>query len=193
MIRFTLITGPMFAEKTTHLAQEMRRDMDAGKRVALLRPAQDTREKRFISFVQPVLPVSLTTDPFGQETADLLALTRTIGADEVQFIAPWFAGFLDALTKATRLPDVHVIAAGLDLKANARPWPGMAALAERANLHIRHTATCTRCGAPATMTLSTMRHPRGCIRVGDEGYEPVCRHCWEKAHAEKARAGKAAA
>lgn len=186
MIRFTLITGPMYAGKSTTLAKMLRTDIAADRRVSRLHPASDTRKGRQMHFIN-ALPVSLITDPFGHGAATLMRRAQTIGADEVQFIAPWMADFLDALSRQTEVPDVHVIAAGLDLKADGTPWPGMAALADLADEHIPLTATCTICGAPATMTLATAPLPADGIRPGDDGYQPACKHCWEKHYAAKQR------
>lgn len=189
MIYLTFITGPMFSGKTTALAKLLRAAQARGTRITLLRPAVDTRINRSIDFIRPVMQISRTTGTHARRAAAQLSTTPVIGIDEVQFLASWTVNFLSALEKETRLQDVQVCAAGLDLKADGTPWPSMAALAERANLHIRRTATCARCGAPATLTLSQSQLPKDGIQVGDDGYEPVCQACWEKAQAEKTRTG----
>ncbi|ASA78007.1 thymidine kinase [Thermococcus sp. 5-4] len=178
-----VITGPMFAGKTTELIKRIERQMFAKRKAALFKPSIDNRYSedevvahnglRYEAFVIP-------TDENGVER--IVEITKregyeVIGVDEVQFFP---MAIVDALE---RLADegVYVIASGLNLDFKADPFPVTRELLVRADNIVYLTAVCTVCGKPATRTqrlIDGKPAPRDSPVIlvgGSESYEARCR------------------
>ncbi|NJE60509.1 thymidine kinase [Thermococcus sp. 21S7] len=178
-----VITGPMFAGKTTELIKRIERQMFAKRKAALFKPSIDNRYSedevvahnglRYEAFVIP-------TDENGVER--IVEITskegyEVIGVDEVQFFP---MAIVDALE---RLADegVYVIASGLNLDFKGDPFPVTKELLVRADNIVYLTAVCTVCGKPATRTqrlIDGKPAPRDSPVIlvgGSESYEARCR------------------
>lgn len=176
-----LFTGPMFAGKTESLVKEIlfrtyfgEIDRDA---VGIFKPAIDTRHEqdKIVSHNGATVsarPVSRACDI--PRSGLLLAFF-----DEVQFFtAPGFEGDLLDVVRALRAEGTEVFCAGLDMDYMGRAFEVTAALMAEASHVQRFTATCARCGAPATRTV---RHENMAERllVGARGsYSPMCTEHW---------------
>lgn len=182
MISFQLITGPMFAGKTTLLARMLAEAGQRGARTTCLRPAIDTRYNRALGFIQPLYRVDTKKDATANETVQRTALYNVIAIDEVQFIAGWTMRYLEAMTARARQGNIRIIAAGLDYRADGRMFDGMADLLTRSDMHFRLEGTCVLCGSVhGTRTLSMDENPPADgIRIGGDGYYCVCKTCWDK-------------
>ncbi|WP_457751839.1 thymidine kinase [Thermococcus sp.] len=178
-----VITGPMFAGKTTELIKRVERQIFAKKKAALFKPSIDNRYSenevvahnglRYEAFVIPtnvdgVRKMAEITRKEGYEV---------IGVDEVQFFPDEIVGMLEELADS----GVYVIASGLNLDFKGDPFPVTKELLVRADNIIYLTAVCTVCGKPATRTqrlINGKPAPRDSpvIMVGGrESYEARCR------------------
>jgi len=178
-----VITGPMFAGKTTELIKRVERQIFAKKKAALFKPSIDNRYSedevvahnglRYEAFVIPtnvdgVRKIAEITRKEGYEV---------IGVDEVQFFPDEIVEMLEELADS----GVYVIASGLNLDFKGDPFPVTKELLVRADNIIYLTAVCTVCGKPATRTqrlINGKPAPRDSpvIMVGGrESYEARCR------------------
>ncbi len=119
-----VITGPMFAGKTTELIKRVERQAFAKRKVALFKPSIDNRYSedevvahnglKYRAFVLP-------TNEKGVER--MVEITKgegydVIGVDEVQFFPPSVVSALNDLADS----GVYVIASGLNLDFKATPF-----------------------------------------------------------------------
>ncbi len=178
-----VITGPMFAGKTTELIKRIERQIFAKRKAALFKPSIDNRYSesevvarnglRYDAFVIP-------TDEEGVKTIEEITKRErfeVIGVDEVQFFPMSIVGMLDELADS----GVYVIASGLNLDFKGDPFPVTRELLVRADNIVYLTAICTVCGAPATRTqrlINGKPAPRNSPVIlvgGRESYEARCR------------------
>ena len=178
-----VITGPMFAGKTSELIKRIERQAYAKRKVALFKPSIDNRYStsdvvahnglRYKAYVVP-------TDGNGvQMIVDLTSREgfEVIGVDEVQFFPMEIVGALNELADR----GVYVIASGLNLDFKAEPFPVMRELLVRADNIVYLTAVCTVCGRPATRSqrlIDGKPAPRDSPVImvgGKESYEARCR------------------
>jgi len=178
-----VITGPMFAGKTSELIKRIERQAFAKRKVALFKPSIDNRYSqsevvahnglKYRAFVVP-------TDESGIEMireTTLREFYEVIGVDEVQFFPVGIVEVLNELADR----GVYVIAAGLNLDFKADPFPVMKELLVRADNIVYLTAVCTVCGRPATRSqrlIDGKPAPRDSPVVlvgGSESYEARCR------------------
>jgi len=178
-----VITGPMFAGKTTELIKRIERQMFAKRKAALFKPSIDNRYSedevvahnglRYEAFVIP-------TDEEGVKR--IVEITRregyeVIGVDEVQFFPMTIVKTLEKLADE----GIYVIASGLNLDFKADPFPVMRELLVRADNIVYLTAVCTVCGKPATRSqrlIDGKPAPRDSPVIlvgGSESYEARCR------------------
>ena len=178
-----VITGPMFAGKTSELIKRIERQAYAKRKVALFKPSIDNRYStsdvvahnglRYKAYVVP-------TDENGvRMIVDLTSREgfEVIGVDEVQFFPMEIVGALNELADR----GVYVIASGLNLDFKAEPFPVMKELLIRADNIVYLTAVCTVCGRPATRSqrlIDGKPAPRDSPVImvgGKESYEARCR------------------
>ncbi|WP_297550682.1 thymidine kinase [Thermococcus sp.] len=178
-----VITGPMFAGKTSELIKRIERQAYAKRKVALFKPSIDNRYStsdvvahnglRYKAYVVP-------TDENGvRMIVDLTSREgfEVIGVDEVQFFPMEIVGALNELADK----GVYVIASGLNLDFKAEPFPVMKELLVRADNIVYLTAVCTVCGRPATRSqrlIDGKPAPRDSPVImvgGKESYEARCR------------------
>lgn len=168
----------MFAGKTEELLRRVRRALIAGRRVAVIGHALDTRHGTELlashaGVDHPALMVASAADvdravPAGNEI---------VAIDEAQFFGPQLIGVV------SRLADrgLTVLVAGLDVTYEGEPFeplPSLMALAERVD---KLTAICSVCGeeavfhirvAPATASSTA---PAAEHVGGTELYQARCR------------------
>jgi thymidine kinase len=178
---FTLICGPMFAEKSTTLHRYVSRALRSKKRVDVVVPAIDTRSKG-----QIVTHSGLTLETLGVKprvalsSADLFHSMPVPKPDlmvieEAQFFDIDLPLWVGKLVEQ----GVHVVAAGLDLTSEGGPFGPMGHLLCLADRVEKLTAICA-CGEEATRTMCRVKKD-GAVLVGGGGeYVPVCLPCWVK-------------
>ncbi|NJE46925.1 thymidine kinase [Thermococcus sp. GR7] len=178
-----VITGPMFAGKTTELIKRIERQMFAKRKAALFKPAIDNRYSedeivahnglRYEAFVIPA-------DEEGVRKIEEITKRENfevIGIDEVQFFPMIIVETLNRLAD----DGVYVIASGLNLDFKGDPFPVTRELLVRADNIVYLTAVCTVCGRPATRSqrlIDGKPAPRDSPVIlvgGRESYEARCR------------------
>jgi len=178
-----VITGPMFAGKTSELIKRIERQAYAKRKVALFKPSIDDRYSRSDVVAHNGLRYRAYVVPTSEEgVKSIVELTRkegfdVIGIDEVQFFP---MGIVDALNELAD-EGVYAIASGLNLDFKAEPFPVMKELLVRADNIVYLTAVCTVCGRPATRSqrlINGKPAPRDSPVImvgGKESYEARCR------------------
>jgi len=169
---FVLITGPMFAGKSSALIAAAA----SHSRALVLKPAFDTRDGNAViasrdSSRAAARPVAAWPDDAHRHAIIVI--------DEAQFlVAPHYAGDLLADIEAARSAGVAVVAGGLDTDYLRRPFPLIARLAAQADRHERLLARCHVCGEPAPWTFKKQETGRLLEPGGDELYEARCDLHW---------------
>ncbi len=165
----------MFSGKTEELIRRLRRATIARQRVALFKPAIDTRydAQDVVSHDATVMPSVVITAP--QQMLLLVGDADVVGIDEAQFFGPELVAVVEQLARDGR----RVVVAGLDQDFMGRPFepvPQLMAVAEHVTkLH----AVCVRCGAPANHSQRIVAGG-GRVLLGEkDAYEPRCRTCFD--------------
>src|SRR3954454_832559 len=190
-----VVVGPMFSGKTDALitrfelatAQAERPLAPLRERAAphaapplALKPARDTRDpaELIVSRSGPRVPARAIGSP--AEIGGVAERHPVVLIDEIQFFDPTLRDAVAAL----RAAGAEVVAAGLDVDFSRTPFETTQLLLDDATVAHRLTATCGRCGKPASLT---QRFAEGqpapldspTFVVGDaELYEPRCEACW---------------
>jgi len=169
-----VICGSMFSGKTEELIRRIRRAQIARLRVAIVKPAVDTRHTgdRIVSHSGFSLP-SVTI----QHACDIPATigdVDVVGIDEAQFFDDDLVDTCETLADHGR----RVIVAGLDqdyLGQAFEPMPRLLAVAE----YITKTlAICVVCGNPANRTQRVAQRSERVLVGASELYEARCRACF---------------
>ena len=177
-----VVCGSMFSGKTEELIRRLKRARIARQRVALFKPALDTRYsgEAVVSHDATAMPSEPVHAP--EQILLLAGDADVVGIDEAQFFGAELVEVVERLARDGR----RVVVAGLDQDYLGRPFepvPQLMAVAEHVTkLH----AVCVRCGAPAN---HSQRIVAGADRVlvGEaEAYEPRCRRCFQPGTVEAA-------
>ena len=169
-----VVCGSMFSGKTEELLRRLKRARFARQKVALFKPALDTRyhDTDVVSHDATAMASEVvhTAEPMLLLAGD----ADVVGIDEAQFFGVELVDVAQALAREGR----RVILAGLDQDFMGRPFepvPQLMAVAEHVTkLH----AVCVRCGAPANHSQRIVAG-EGRVLVGEaEAYEPRCRRCF---------------
>ena len=182
-----VVCGSMFSGKTEELIRRLRRATIARQRVALFKPAIDTRYAEthgadaVVSHDASAMPSEVVS------TADQILLLAgdadVVGVDEAQFFGPELVDAVETLARR----GARVVVAGLDQDYLGRPFepvPQLMAVAEHVTkLH----AVCVRCGAPANHSQRIVADGERVLVGEKEAYEPRCRTCFEAEAVDAAR------
>lgn len=171
----------MFSGKTEELIRRLRRAQFANQRVEVFKPAVDTRysDEEVVSHEGNSLHSTPVDSP---QTIYLMAGDAdVVGIDEAQF----FDESLTDVCRALAAQGVRVIVAGLDMDFTGRPFGPMPALMAVAEHVTKVHAICVRCGDPAQHSHRLSSDERLVMLGEKEAYEPLCRHCFQKALAEE--------
>jgi len=169
-----VICGPMFSGKTEELIRRLRRAQIARQRVAIVKPATDTRfaGDELVTHSKQRIPSRLVCN-----SSEILAVAteaEVIGIDEVQFLDAGIVEVCEQLADAGK----RVIVAGLDQDYTARPFEPVPQLLAMAEYITKTLAICVQCGNPANRT-QRVGAASGRIAVGStELYEARCRRCF---------------
>ncbi|GJP45307.1 hypothetical protein CLOM_g4711 [Closterium sp. NIES-68] len=172
-----VITGPMFAGKTTALLTRMQEEMGRGRRVLLVKSRIDTRYAKdavvshdgaamaclSVKSLQEVLEDGPHREAYDQ--------ALVIGVDEAQFIH----GLVDFSLRAADYDGKTLFIAGLDGDFRRKRFGELLDLIPHADSVTKLAARCEMCGRPASFTLRKTQETKTRLVGGAETYMPVCR------------------
>ena len=171
-----VICGSMFSGKTEELIRRLKRAKFANQRVEIFKPGIDTRYS-----VQEVVShdaTAILSTPV-ESSASILLLSGdvdVVGIDEAQFFDD---GIVDVCRQLAS-SGIRVIAAGLDMDYQGKPFGPMPALMAVAEYVDKVHAICVRCGDPALYSHRLSSSDR-LVELGEKDIsEPLCRHCFNQ-------------
>ncbi|MBQ8033997.1 MAG: thymidine kinase [Bacteroidales bacterium] len=178
-----IICGSMFSGKTEELLRRLKRAKFANLKVEIFKPAIDIRysEEEVVSHDSHAI---LSTPV---ETSDsILLLTGdvdVVGIDEVQFFDDNIVNVCQQLANR----GVRVICAGLDMDYLGNPFGPMPKLMAVAEYVTKVHAICVKCGNLAHHS-HRLSASNKLVELGEKDtYEPICRHCFNKALEEEGK------
>ena len=169
-----VICGSMFSGKTEELIRRLKRAGIAGQRVAVFKPAVDTRyhEESVVSHDSN----SFEATPIAR-AAQLLEIedeVSVIGLDEAQFFDPDIVKHTQDLAHRGK----RIIIAGLDMDFRGKPFGPMADLLAVAEYITKVHAICSHCGNLATHSYRLTPNQDTVVLGEKESYEARCRKCF---------------
>ena len=178
-----IVCGSMFSGKTEELIRRLKRAKFANQKVEIFKPAIDIRYSNE-EVVSHDAHAILSTPV---ETSDsILLLTGdvdVVGIDEVQFFDDNIVNVCQQLANR----GVRVICAGLDMDYLGKPFGPMPALMAVAEYVTKVHAICVKCGNLAQHSHRLSKSDK-LVELGEKDtYEPICRHCFNKAMAEQGK------
>jgi thymidine kinase len=174
-----VISGGMFAEKSTELQRRGRRLQRAGLSVKYFKPDFDDRysENEIVTHdgtkvtcenVPVDLPEVLYSLVDGNEVDVLLI-------DEIQFFQEEIITIINIFLDE----GLTVIVSGLDLDFEGNPFNNTALLMAMADEVVKLHAVCTNCGDDAWVSHKKDTGNGGRVELGsDDLYAPLCRKCF---------------
>lgn len=175
--KLIVVCGPMFAGKTTELARYKTRADYGGLKTEMFRPKADTRSDGIETHdgVKVRGLVNWRTEWASSHQGSLKPGVKFVGIDEAQFFGHHMVE--DAVAWARR--GLTVVAAGLDLTFEGKPFGPMPELMAQATEVIKLTSVCHVCkSTEATMTFRRGSDRRLVLVGAESSYEARCRVCW---------------
>jgi len=175
--RIVVLTGPMFASKTTNLSAYARRYMLAKKKCLVVKYLLDTRyssESELITHDKIALPASCVTDRLSTLSKSQVMDADVILIDEAHF----YDDLVEFCLTMAELGKV-VIAAGLASTWDQKPFTNMSTLLSHADETVHLKAVCTLCGEDAIYTKRLSNATDRQIIGGAEAYTARCRTCFK--------------
>lgn len=175
-----VILGPMFAGKTTLLVERARTLSACGARVVVVRPRMDSRStdghiETHSGDRWPAASVRDAAELVGAGSGAQWTLL-----DEAHMLGS--GGGTACLSLLAH--GVNVIAAGVSLDHEGRPFAPLAELACHADrVHVVH-GTCARCGGRSNHSYRRVRTEERIVVGGADLYEALCRGCFAQAVGE---------
>lgn len=176
-----VICGSMFSGKTEELIRRLKRAQFANQKVEIYKPAIDVRysDDQVVSHDSHSIPSTPIDTP-----ASMLLLSSdvdVVGIDEAQFFDDTIVEVAQALANR----GIRVIIAGLDTDFAGKPFGPMPALMAVAEDVQKVHAICVKCGSPANNSHRLSKDASLVVLGEKDVYEPLCRHCYNKAVAEE--------
>jgi thymidine kinase len=189
--RITVITGPMFSEKSGELIRRCQKLIQFGrKKVVAYKPAEDDRfaQDEIVSRIGYRLPAHSIPRQLTPESVEMI-LNQTIDADVVAFDeVQFFSSAIMELVSELAYCGKHVIVDGLNMDYRGKEFGYVGGLLAMADDIEKLSAFCAVCGSPDAAF--TQRIVNGepvtlgpVVMIGDsEAYEPRCRCCFIPPH-----------
>lgn len=183
----TIITGPMFSEKSGELIKRCEKMSKYGRKsVKAFKPKKDTRfsEDEIVSRMGYCLPATNISEDITDEVIQfVLEMTRNVDVvafDEGQFFSKNIMKLVGELAYRKK----YVIVDGLNMDYRGKEFGYIGGLMAMADEIVKLNAYCSCCGSP--MGTHTQRLVNGkpaklgpIVMIGDsEKYEPRCRNCF---------------
>ena len=158
-----VICGSMFSGKTEELIRRIRRAQFANQKIAIFKPCIDTRysDEDVVSHDLKHIPSFPVDSP--EKILDHIEGIEVVGIDEAQFFG-------------SSIVDTDFLGKPFG------PMPALMAVAEDVQ---KVHAICVRCGSPAQFS-HRLSKSDSLVELGEKDiYEPLCRHCFNKALAQE--------
>lgn len=170
-----VVCGSMFSGKTEELIRRIRRAKIANQKLAIFKPAKDTRyaDEDVVSHNDnsvPSIPVASSKDIYKHISDE-----NVVGIDEAQF----FDMDLPDVCEKLALRGVRVIVAGLDMDFRGVPFGPMPHLLAVAEYVTKVHAICPHCGNLATHSYRLSQEKETVVLGEKDKYEPRCRICYK--------------
>lgn len=170
----------MFSGKTEELIRRMRRAEFAKQRVEIFKPSVDTRYAESDVVSHDATAIRSTPVPSSSNLLLLASDIEVVGIDEAQFFDD---GLPDVCTELANM-GIRVIAAGLDMDFQGRPFGPMPRLMAMAEYVTKVHAICVRCGELATFSHRTTASKELVLLGETDSYQPLCRSCFTAARSD---------
>lgn len=171
--KLTVITGSMFAGKTSRLIQESKR-----KSTIVFKPAMDTRysENECVSHDGVAIPAISVSIP---EDVSIASEYDIVLFDEVQFfVSPHYSDDISETIRILLASGKSVMVAGLDMDWRGKPFDVTSRLLGMADTVIKLTARCEICQAPANKTYKKVDSGTEFDLGHSDKYEARCNIHW---------------
>lgn len=165
-------TGPMHSGKTSAMITDYKKIWNK-EHVRVFKPSCDVRdlgEMKSKDFVEGIPAICI--DSFEELLQHVDESVRTIFIDEVQLMK----GSVSVLTYLSVVYDMDIYLAGLDLTSEQEPFLIMPQILAISDETVFVKASCFDCGREASYTYYEGNKDEA-IKVGDEGYFPLCSRC----------------
>lgn len=180
----TVITGPMFAGKTTFLINFLIANAKVGRCVACFKPVKDNRysDETIKTHNGAEYPSISIQSPYEAKLVVKTApITNGVTVDIVGFDEAQFLNTVDLQAVVVELLNigVDVVIAGLAQNSFGEPFGAMGALMAMADEVIQLPAICAKCKVnKATRTYRKCASVDRVLVGGEKDYEPRCFNCW---------------
>jgi len=172
-----VICGSMFSGKTEELIRRLRRAQFANQRIAIYKPAVDTRYSEDDVVSHDLHKIPCVPVKYPGEMLSVDADVQVVGIDEAQF----YDDTLIPVAEALAARGIRVIVAGLDTDYLGKPFGPMPALMAIAEDVQKVHAICVRCGSLANHS-HRLSSSNELVVLGEKDiYEPLCRECYNRA------------
>jgi len=176
----TLIMGPMFSGKTSHVLAIVGRYSSIGKRVLVVNHALDARyvnANEIVTHSGQRVPC-FTTDTLNALTEEFLQPFDVVVIDEAQF----FTGLVTLVEFVVDTLGKKLILVGLNGDSNRMTFGDMSLCIPFADSLTLLSALCADCkdGTSAPFTRRKFDSPQQVVVGGSALYEPVCRECYHR-------------
>lgn len=176
--RIEVITGPMFSGKSEELVRRLKSALLSWRRVLYFKPDVDPLFCRSaVSQNTATLNAQIVANT-GELKEALLPVIRdieVIGIGEAQFFDPSLVRLVQELARLNK----HVIIAGVDTTFAGEPFQPMPDLLAIADVVVKLTGECAKCGEPAVHTQRISSSQELILLGSTDAYEARCRLCFE--------------
>lgn len=178
-----VITGPMYAAKTTTLLRDILWARNGEEKATLVvKPAFDNRYSETRIVTHDGLSVNCHSIGTWDTVAKKADVADIVFFDEAQFFeAPNFEGDIIAVVKGLLEDGKKVVCNGLDMDVFGDAFPVTATLLAMADEALKLTSACSVCGRTATKSFRATGDAQR-VELGSTGvYEPRCNTHWTPA------------
>lgn len=172
-----VICGSMFSGKTEELIRRLRRAEFARQKVEIFKPSVDTRYADTEVVSHDASTIRSTPVPSSSNLLLLAGDIQVVGIDEAQF----FDDGLPQVCEQLAAQGIRVIAAGLDMDFQGRPFGPMPQLMAMAEYVTKVHAICMECGDLANFSHRTTANESLILLGETDSYRPLCRNCFNTA------------
>lgn len=169
-----VICGSMFSGKTEELIRRLKRAKIANLKVEIYKPSIDVRFDEMAVVSHDANFIHSTPVANSQTILQLANNVDIVGIDEAQFFDDGIINVCETLA----LQGTRVIAAGLDMDYQGRPFGPMPQLLAIADFITKLHAICVRCGNLANMSYRKSANQEQVLLGEQDVYEPRCRKCY---------------